>query len=214
MRTALVMLAVFGVLGLSACDTIGEPRREREPVPVISGEAEGTIQDIDPRARRLTLRDESQYQSNLRTGDAAGVVYYDDATRVEYQGRQYRAEDLERGDRIRAHLRGRDDRRVAETIEVLRNVNGPGYRSMHGTIHSVDTHRRTIEIDSAYLGESFDTRPRTSARIAYDERTVVEYRGRTYDVTNLERGDVVDIDVDAAGPDRWIARRIVVARSS
>jgi hypothetical protein len=50
-----------------------------------------------------------------------------------------------------------------------------------------------------------------STAIAYDASTIVEYQGQRYGVWNLERGDVVNIDVSQIG-NGYLARRITVAQ--
>lgn len=83
----------------------------------------GTVSNVDTSARRIDL--DVTYINNLRnTNDSQrGSIYYNDRTRVVYEGRDYRVTDLERGDEI--EVRGHNDngRYVAETITVVRDVS-------------------------------------------------------------------------------------------
>ncbi|GGK03425.1 DUF5666 domain-containing protein [Luteimonas terricola] len=81
-------------------------------------ELRGTVAGVDARAGRIRLDG---------TGYAAGrggmELAYDGRTTVEYQGRRYRPEDLERGDRVRVQARQlRGNQWLAERIIVERSV--------------------------------------------------------------------------------------------
>lgn len=75
----------------------------------------GSVSYVDARARMIRL-DGADYGGRVH-------VAYDDRTTVEYQGRRYRPEDLERGDLVRVQARrlGRDQW-LAERIIVERSV--------------------------------------------------------------------------------------------
>jgi hypothetical protein len=83
----------------------------------------GTVTSVDTGARRIDL--DVSYINNLRnTNDGQrGSIYFDDRTRVVFQGNDYRVTDLERGDEI--EVRGVNDngRYLAETITVVRDVS-------------------------------------------------------------------------------------------
>src|SRR3954451_11327040 len=144
------------------------------------------------------------------------VISYDNGTRVEYEGRSYRPEDLEGGDQIHLTTRNSGDRIVAERVVVSRNVSGNGTAApqaqLHGTVRSIDANARTITLDSVSWAQGFN--PGTTGQttlVGYDSSTIVEYRGRRYSIANLEPGDVVDVDVGQASGERHVARRISVA---
>jgi hypothetical protein len=145
-------------------------------------------------------------------------VAYDSGTRVEYQGRSYRPEDLERGDSVRVRTRSSASAVVADDIMVMRdaNTNGmPTGQQLRGTVRSIDTNSRTIELEGVSWAQSFDTKAtENSTRVGYDANTVVEYRGKRYNISNLEPGDLVDVEVVGSSADRQMAKRIVVARSA
>ena len=50
------------------------------------------------------------------------TVYYDTGTVVEYDGRTYRPENLERGDEVRVEVRRDGSRYEADEIQVVENV--------------------------------------------------------------------------------------------
>jgi hypothetical protein len=80
----------------------------------------GTVNNVDSSARRIDLN--VAYVNNLRNTQNNQAIYWDSNTRVEYQGQNYRPEDLERGDEI--SIRGVNDngRYLAQVITVTRNV--------------------------------------------------------------------------------------------
>jgi hypothetical protein len=85
-------------------------------------ELRGAVGYVDPRARVITL-DRGGYGNSYGGGDTR--MRYDDRTTVEYQGRRYRPEDLERGDLVRIQARqwGQNEW-LAERIWVERSVRG------------------------------------------------------------------------------------------
>jgi len=105
-----------GTLGDLGNIILGSPSQS-EPSDV-----RGTVDYVDQNARRIDLN--VAYVNNLRStgSDQRGTIYYTDQTRVQYQGRDYRVADLERGDEI--EVRGHNDngRYVAETITVTRDA--------------------------------------------------------------------------------------------
>lgn len=82
----------------------------------------GAVDYVDTSARRIDLN--VSYVNNLRSSgsDQRGAIYYDNNTRVQFEGKDYQVADLERGDEI--EVRGVNDngRYVAEVITVTRDV--------------------------------------------------------------------------------------------
>jgi hypothetical protein len=75
----------------------------------------GSVALVDPRARLIRL-DGGGYGNVVQ-------VYYDARTTVEYRGRTYRPEDLQRGDQVRIQTRRvGGNQRVAERIIVERSL--------------------------------------------------------------------------------------------
>jgi G3E family GTPase len=110
---------------------------------------------------------------------------------------------------------------IADHIIVTRATSGSigaaGQQQLRGTIGNINTAARIIELDSAAFDQKqvqgFDaTKNGSSTTIAYDASTIVEYQGQRYGVGNLERGDVVSIDVSQSG-NGYFANRITVAQA-
>ena len=124
MKTASFLLAA---LLLASCGSMGNGGLGDiilgSPSSTQSSDVEGYVSNIDTRSQRIDL-DVTEI-NNLRQSDTTnqrGTIYYDSRTRVLYQNREYRVEDLERGDQIAVKGFNDNGRYVAETIEVLRDV--------------------------------------------------------------------------------------------
>jgi hypothetical protein len=197
----------------------------------------GTIESVNTRDRTIVVDAESTgYSNNLRNGGDEVVLSYDDSTTVEFQGRTFRPDDLERGDRILAEVdsssRSSSSFRVQE-IQVLYDVSGgngstnDGYndndsyndsladRDVRGTVRYIDTRDRTVEIDTSSSARGFSSGGSTGSTssgvvvVHYDSQTVVEFEGRRYQPENLERGDEVEVEVREVGG-RLMAEEIQV----
>ena len=125
MKTASFLLAA---LLLASCGSMGNGGLGDiilgSPSSTQSSDVEGYVSSIDTRSQRIDL-DVTEI-NNLRQSDTTnqrGTIYYDSRTRVLYQNREYRVEDLERGDQIAVKGFNDNGRYVAETIEVLRDVS-------------------------------------------------------------------------------------------
>ena len=180
----------------------------------------GTVERVNTTEQYIVVDAEST-TSNLRNGDDELVLYYDDRTTVEHQGRTYRPADLEAGDRIMADVDSNGSRLMVEEIQVLYDVtsNDTDDRydddndndndvydtrttELRGTVRYIDTRDRTLELEP------------TSGRsgvvvVHYDSSTIVEFEGRRYQPENLERGDRVEIEVRELNG-RMIAEEILV----
>ena len=171
---------------------------------------DATVRWVDANNRTVELEP--------RAGGSAVIVSYDSGTRVEYQGRSHRPEDLERGDEVRVRTRTSSGRIMADEIVVTRDTTGtataPAASKLRGTVRSIDTAGRTIELEGVSWAQGFDTGADAGTTVVtYDANTIVEYQGQRYGVSNLERGDLVDVEVSSGG-NRPLARRITVARSA
>jgi hypothetical protein len=192
----------------------GESDDSRPPTttaPASGSMIRGTVSAVDAQTRTLTLSaDASPQQQSLRNDGGTQVLGYDTSTTVHYQGRTYRPEDLERGDRIEATAERSGDRLVARRIDVLSDVSAGGQvpqnvpERLDATVRWVDARNRTIELEP--LGGD-----RGALIAAYDESTRVEFEGRSYRPENLERGDVVQVRTRVEGG-RIVADEIDVLR--
>ena len=106
-----------GSLGDLGSIILGSPSQEQP------SDVKGTVSYVDSGARRIDL--DVAYINNLRNtnGGQRGSIYYDNNTRVVFNGRDYAVADLERGDEI--EVRGVNDngRYVAQTITVVRDAS-------------------------------------------------------------------------------------------
>lgn len=209
---AMVLLAGCGSGGLG--DILGGGGSSQ---PSSSGDLRGTVDYVDTRSRFVDLTNVSGYDSRLQDGSSRGRtarVYYDAQTPVEYQGRTYRPEDLERGDEVAVSLDQSGNQLMARSMTVLYNsATGSGsgsgtgaYNSIvRGTVRYLDASRRTIEVDRGNNGGT--------VVIEYDANTPVNYNSRQYRPEDIERGDEVELTVRDLGSGRMIAQRIDVIRS-
>jgi hypothetical protein len=194
----------------------------------------GTVDRVNTRDRTIVVNAESTgYDSNLRNGSDQVVLSYDDRTAVEFQGRTFRPEDLESGDRILAEISpsDRSSTPLVGEIQVLYDVSGGvgdntgtygsngSYgsnsnvdRNLRGTVRYVDTRDRTVEVETTSRGFTTGSAGQSQSGVVvvqYDADTLVEFQGRRYQPENLERGDEVEIDVRDTGG-RLLAEQILV----
>jgi cold shock CspA family protein len=252
LRTTLLLTALSGTVLLTGCISAGVYDRDRDGNPYQRDDArevQGTVERVDPVNRRIVVaegeatggRDErrdpdERGDPNGARDDRGGreiALYYDDATAVEHEGRSYRPQDLEPGDRIRAEVEATREGLMAQQIEVLADVNGgrapePAPEAsgderdrrdeqrdperddrrnaapLRGTVRYVDTRAHTLQIETP----ASDGRPGL-VEVLYDGETDVEVQGHRDRPENLERGDQVEIAVRQHGG-RLLAQQIVV----
>jgi hypothetical protein len=114
---ALLLLAACGSVGLGDLgDILGSPS------PSKSSDLQATVNSVDTRDQRIDVN--VTYVNNLRDSRNGQSIYYDNRTRVVYRGRDFRPEDLERGDEISVRGYNSSGRYIAETITVTRSVRG------------------------------------------------------------------------------------------
>lgn len=183
-------------------------------------ELRGTVDSVDLNSRSILLTNVSGYSSMLSSGGSSAStarVYYDQNTTVNYNGRSYRPEDLERGDQVTVRADQSGNTLVAEAVTVTYDAGGNvntgngngtygGYGStITGTIQSIDTSRRTITVDRGYG---------SMVTVDYSSTSLpVYYNNQTYRVSDLERGDQVSIRVNDTGNGRYTAQDVTVTRS-
>lgn len=200
----------------------------------------GTVERVNTTEQYIVVDGEgTSYRNDLRNGRDGDelVLYYDERTVVEHQGRTYRPQDLESGDRILADVEQSGSRLIVEDIEVLYDVTSGttggntggttggstgGYddrddfrdSEVRGTVRAIDTRDRTLEIERSRSTNNFSTgtsgdRTGDVVEVHYDAETVVEFQGRRYAVDNLERGDLVEVEIRNQGG-RLHAKEILV----
>ena len=221
---ALVAALVLTGCGSSGIGDIlggGSGTSTNDPYDQNINNVRGTVERVNTTERYIVV-DSEEVTSNLRNGnDDEMVLYYDDRTRVEFQGRTFTPDDLEAGDRILADVESSGSRLMVEEIQVLYDVtsnttddydddrydndNDPydtRTTEVRGTVRYVDTRDQTLELEP--------TTGRTGVVVVhYDSSTIVEFEGRRYQPENLERGDRVEVEVRELNG-RMIAEEILV----
>ena len=239
MRTAKVIAAAtFALLVAAACSSTGNygdifGTNSRYDI-------RGTVDWVDTNSRTIWLSNASGYNTSLASGSSGNGssvrVYYNDNTTVSFQGRNYRPQDLERGDEVTVHAAQSGNQVIAQSMDVTYNSHGSmtssgtngtygsypsgsypsssNVATYRGTVRSVDTYNRTITLDSTNWMSGFRTTTGgNTMTIQYGTDAGVDYNGQIYPVTNLERGDVVDVQVSNNGASNWFAQRIVLVRN-
>lgn len=223
-------LAALAVLALvtAACGSIGLP-------DILGGDSDdrrtggdfvtvrGVVEDVDTRSRLIVVDGDVDYNLRNAGGGDRLTLYYDSDTTVIFDGRTYDPADLERGDRIVADVDDTGSRLLADRIEVTYDVTGgvgsgsvsddERFAELRGTVRSIDTAARTLQLERASYTSGFTTTPGGGdvVTVHWDAETVVEYEGRFYGPDSLERGDVVDVEVTETGS-RLLAEEIEVVR--
>jgi len=179
--------------------------------PSTSNLVRGTVRYIDPSRRTIEIE---------RSGYSTMVVEYDTRTTVDYSGRSYRPEDIERGDEVEVRVRDLGTGRfLADQINVLRSVSGTTsgvtQSTIRGTVRYIDTSRRTIELEQTRWLSGFSSGGSGTTGtvvVQYDSNTRVEHQGNFYPATNLERGDIVEVQVDNPNSSTLHATRIYLVQ--
>jgi hypothetical protein len=178
-------------------------------------ELRGTVDYVDASSQSVYLTNVSGYSNMLSNGGSGSSVrvYYDNQTSVEHQGQSHRPEDLERGDQVVVRVDESGNRLMANSIAVTHDATAGSslpapsqtYGSpVRGTVRYIDASRRTIELDRSTGG---------SVVLDFENNTPVHFNNQSYQVTDLERGDEVEIRVRDLGGNRWIAQDVTVIRS-
>jgi hypothetical protein len=179
--------------------------------PAYGSTLRGTVRYIDTSRGTIELD---------RGNGTTTFVEYPSSLNVMYNGSSYRVADLERGDEI--EIRATDlgsNRFRADAITVVRSVSGndgtwnsgsSNMSTIRGTVRFIDTARRTIELESTTGSLGFNTNASTIL-VSYPSNATVDVSGRAQPITGLERGDVVEVQVDRSGS-TYMANRIWLVR--
>lgn len=192
----------------------------------------GTVDSVDLNSRSIWL---TNTNTSLASGSGGSIqVFFDDQTSVSYQGRSYRPQDLDRGDQVDVSVSQSGNRLVANSMTVTYNAaqtssstypsntypNGSSYPSnsnystVRGTVRHVDTSRRTLQLDSTSWSSGFlpGYNNGSTVTVQFDTNQSVSVNGQLFPLTNLEQGDVVDVQVENLGNSGLFARNITLVR--
>ena len=177
----------------------------------------GTVRYVDTSRRTIEVD---------RGSGSMTFVEFETNTPVYFNNQTYSPVDLERGDEI--DVRARDlgnGRFMAQNISVIRSISNNGSiggpsstttATVRGTVRSIDTVNRTIELESTNWISNFNTGTTTSRTVVrYDTNASINVNGRMESVSGLERGDVIEVRVarDSNGSTYW-AQSMVLVRNS
>ncbi len=153
------------------------------------------------------------------------TVDYSTNTPVYYNGRSYSPADLEVGDQVNVRVNSGGSTRVsAQDITVTRSISSNGtigstnsqFSTVRGTVRSIDTANRTIQLDSTSWMNGFQTNAGGNTIIIhYDTTARVDVSGQLYPLSNLERGDVIEVQLENVGSTsrpNYLAQRISLMR--
>ena len=110
---------------------------------------------------------------------------------------------------------------LASNVSVTRSISGSSgsstsnYATVRGTVRYVDTNSRTIELEqtSWLSGFTGNTGGSNVVVVQYDPNTRVDVSGQLYPVTNLERGDVVEAQIQNTSGGTMFASRLALIRN-
>jgi hypothetical protein len=214
---AVFAVAAVALLVLAGCGSMGYPSGRNYPSGSYNNEIQGTVNYVDRNAGYVELTNASGYGPMLSSSGSGNTVriYYDRDTAVQYNGRNYRVEDLDQGDQVDVRVSQSGNRLIADSMTVTYNANasssypnnGSYSSTVMGTVRSVDTANRTIQLDQT---NSYGT----TMTVQYDPNTTnVDISGRLYPVSGLERGDVIEVQMSNAGSSLPFAQRITLVRN-
>jgi len=175
----------------------------------------GTVRSID--TYRHTMSVDPGYGSYVTVDWATNTPVY-------FNGRTYAPGDLEVGDQVNIRVNGGGSGRVsASDITVTRSIsangstnNGTysnGMQTVRGTVRYVDTNAHTIELESTSWMNGFQTSTGGNTLIIhYDPTARVSVSGQMYPLSNLERGDVIDVQLQPNGSTSYLAQTITLVR--
>ena len=239
------MGSLLALLLTAGCGSMLYPSGTSYPYPSSPGnypsqqssDMQGTVSNIDTRAQRIDVtvdaingRSNNPYQTS---------IYYDSRTQVIYNGQNYSAANLERGDRIDATMYYNNSQSVAQTITVVSNVRNQGNypagsypnsppnnypqqstypnqneTNIQGTVNYVDTSAQRIDVTSAYATNLRNSGSgRGNYSIFYGTNTQVYWQGQTFRPSDLERGDQVDVRILNNGNGQFQADTITVTKN-
>lgn len=228
---AVFAVAAMALLVLAGCGSMGDIYGNNPyPNRSYNNEVRGTVDYVDLNNGSIVLTNVNGYDPMLSSSGSGNSVrvYYDNQTAVQYQGQTYRPQDLDRGDEVAVRVSQSGNRLIADSMTVTYNATNasssypnstyPNDRSrnsstIRGTVRYIDTAARTIQFEQTSWVTGFNRNTNTSMlTLSYDSNTGVDVSGQLYPVTNLERGDVVEVQAQDLGNSGLLAQRITLIR--
>ena len=175
-----------------------------------------------------TVRSIDTYRHTMSLDSGSGsymTVDWVSNTPVYFNGKTYAPSDLEVGDQVNVRVNGGNSSRVsAQDITVTRSISGNtsssngtysnSTQTVRGTVRYIDTASRTIQLDSTSWMNGFQTNTGgNTITIHYDTTARVDVSGQLYPLSNLERGDVIDVTLEPNGSSNYLAQRITLVRN-
>jgi len=229
-KRAVFAVAAVALLALAGCGSMGDIYGNNPSSNgTYNNQVRGTIDYVDTSNHSIVLTNVSGLDSMLSSSGSNGNsvrIYYDNNTNVQWNGRSYRPEDLDRGDQVDVRVTQSGNRLMADSMNVVYNSsttsssypsnnypNSSNYSTLRGTVRYVDTSSRTIQLEQTNWISGFNTNTNYSTlTVSYDPNTSVSVNGQMYPVSNLERGDVVDVKVQNLGSSNVYAQSISLVR--
>jgi hypothetical protein len=104
-------------------DVLYDVSGDRATAPRSSGDLRGTVRSVDTQNRTIVLDRVEVFDRTLEAyGSRRVTLLYDTDTDVMFEGRRYRAENLEPGDEVEVDVTEVRGRLIAESIEVVSDV--------------------------------------------------------------------------------------------
>lgn len=172
----------------------------------------GTLRSFDTYGRTMSID----------TGNGSYVtVSFNSNTPVYMNGRTFMTADLQIGDVVDVRVNDLGGGNLgAQNITVVQGTtpNGEYGSSMNamstirGTVQYVDGNAHTIALDNPIWISGPLTNPATSMVIEWSPDSQIDFHGQLYPVTNLQRGDVIDVQLQDLGGGNFLAQQISVYR--
>jgi hypothetical protein len=97
--------------------------------------------------------------------------------------------------------------------DILGSSSPTQQSDVKGSVTNVDTNARRIDLDVSYVNNLRSSGSNQRGSIYYDSETRVVFQGNDYQVTDLERGDEIEV-IGVNDNGRYLARTITVVRDA
>lgn len=176
-----------------------------------TGSLHGTVRYVDARHDTITVD----------TSNGAQTLAYYSGMPVYYNGQTYRPQDLQPGDQVDIQYNDLGNGNLqAQSINVTYSVSGgngtygstSNYATIRGTVDSVDTYGHLITLRSTNYVSGFNRNVGSRMTVQYDANTRVNINGQLYPVEGLQRGDIIDVQLQNPGATTPFVQSITLFR--